>query len=168
MQKSSMFLDHSQGAADGINQEDLGIIDLDTDDISDEFDEFDDDKLPVLKNTYSKKSRPNNSKSVAIGSRSQGGHIKKHNIKEGAEESTHIVEIQLKHQEKEVVHINTDKYEEEKQKKNEPINRESIVEEPALIMSKVQAKDIQLDKTIMEQISAKTRKGKMNKTMSQE
>jgi hypothetical protein len=30
----------------------------------------------VLKNTYSKKSRPNNSKSVAVGSRSQGGSIK--------------------------------------------------------------------------------------------
>lgn len=54
---------------DGINQEDLGIIDLDEDDGGDEFDELDDDKLPVLKNTYSKKNRPNNSKSVAIGSR---------------------------------------------------------------------------------------------------
>jgi hypothetical protein len=32
-------------------------------------DQFDDDKLPVLKNTYSKKHRPNNSKSVAIGSK---------------------------------------------------------------------------------------------------
>jgi hypothetical protein len=30
---------------------------------------LDDDKLPVLKNTYSKNTRPNNSKSVAIGSR---------------------------------------------------------------------------------------------------
>lgn len=37
---------------------------------------MDDDKLPVLKNTYSKKNRPNNSKSVAIGSRSQGGQLK--------------------------------------------------------------------------------------------
>ena len=38
---------------------------------------MDDDKLPVLKNTYSKKNRPNNSKSVSVGSRSQGGTIKK-------------------------------------------------------------------------------------------
>lgn len=30
----------------------------------------------MLKNTYSKKNRPNNSKSVAIGSRSQGGSIR--------------------------------------------------------------------------------------------
>lgn len=29
-----------------------------------------------MKNTYSKKSRPNNSKSVAVGSKSQGGNIK--------------------------------------------------------------------------------------------
>ena len=48
----------------------------DDDSGSDEFDELDDDKLPVLKNTYSKKSRPNNSKSVAVGSKSQGGNIK--------------------------------------------------------------------------------------------
>jgi hypothetical protein len=34
-------------------------------------DQFDDDKLPVLKNTYTKKHRPNNSKSVAIGSKTQ-------------------------------------------------------------------------------------------------
>ena len=38
----------------------------------DDFDQLDDEKLPILKNTYSKKNRPNNSKSVAIGSRSQG------------------------------------------------------------------------------------------------
>jgi hypothetical protein len=54
----------------------LGIIDLDEDEGEDDFDELDDDKLPVLKNTYSKKTRPNNSKSVAIGSRSQGGNLK--------------------------------------------------------------------------------------------
>lgn len=56
---------------DGITTDDLGIIDLDEDGAADEFDELDDDKLPVLKNTYSKKNRPNNSKSVAIGSRTQ-------------------------------------------------------------------------------------------------
>jgi hypothetical protein len=56
--------------------EDLGIIDLDQfGDTEDDFDELDDDKLPVLKNTYSKKNRPNNSKSVSVGSRSQGGRI---------------------------------------------------------------------------------------------
>ncbi len=42
---------------------------MDDDEGGDDFDELDDDKLPVLKNTYSKKNRPNNSKSVAIGSR---------------------------------------------------------------------------------------------------
>lgn len=54
--------------------EDLGIIDLDDNELfqDDDFEELDDDKLPVLKNTYSKKNRPNNSKSVAFGSRSQG------------------------------------------------------------------------------------------------
>jgi hypothetical protein len=58
--------------------EDLGIIDLDQFSGSeDDFEEVDDDKLPVLKNTYSKKNRPNNSKSVSVGSRSQGGTIKK-------------------------------------------------------------------------------------------
>ena len=52
--------------------EELGIIDLDNQEGEDfdDFEELDDDKLPVLKNTYSKKNRPNNSKSVAIGSRS--------------------------------------------------------------------------------------------------
>ena len=61
-----------------MDSEDLGIIDLDKQEGSDfdDFEELDDDKLPVLKNTYSKKSRPNNSKSVAVGSRSQGGSIK--------------------------------------------------------------------------------------------
>ena len=59
-------------ADDAISTEDLGIIDLDSDD-NDGFEEVDDDTLPVLKNTYSKKTRPNNSKSVAIGSRSKGG-----------------------------------------------------------------------------------------------
>jgi hypothetical protein len=56
----------------------LGIIDLDDSEFNqdDDFEELDDDKLPVLKNTYSKKNRPNNSKSVAIGSRSQGGTLK--------------------------------------------------------------------------------------------
>ena len=61
------------------DSEDLGIIDLDKDGIEgsdDVFAELDDDKLPILKNTYIKKNRPNNSKSVAIGSRSQGGAIK--------------------------------------------------------------------------------------------
>lgn len=67
---------------DGINQDDLGIIDLDEDEGGDEFDELDDDKLPVLKNTYSKKNRPNNSKSVAIGSRTQGMHISKPKLPE--------------------------------------------------------------------------------------
>ena len=52
-----------------VDAEDLGIIDLDQQG-ADDFEELDDDKLPVLKNTYSKKNRPNNSKSVAIGSRS--------------------------------------------------------------------------------------------------
>ena len=52
----------------------MGIIDLDKQEGSeyDDFDQLDDEKLPILKNTYSKKNRPNNSKSVAIGSRSQG------------------------------------------------------------------------------------------------
>ena len=50
-----------------INTEDLGIIDLE----DDLFDNIDDDKLPFLKNTYSKKNRPNNSKSVAAGSKSK-------------------------------------------------------------------------------------------------
>lgn len=36
---------------EGINTEDLGIIDLEDDDI---FDNIDDDNLPILKNTYSK------------------------------------------------------------------------------------------------------------------
>jgi len=50
----------------------LGIIDLDNCEMTqeDDFDELDDEKLPVLKNIYSKKNRPNNSKSVAVGSRS--------------------------------------------------------------------------------------------------
>ena len=52
---------------DTMNSEDLGIIDLDDDDC---FDNIDDDNLPVLKNTYSKHKRPNNSKSVAAGSKS--------------------------------------------------------------------------------------------------
>lgn len=56
----------------------MGIIDLDDSELfqDDDFEELDDDKLPVLKNTYSKKNRPNNSKSVAVGSRSQGGTLK--------------------------------------------------------------------------------------------
>ena len=49
----------------------MGIIDLDEDEGGDDFDDLDDDKLPVLKNTYSKKNRPNNSKSMAVGSRSE-------------------------------------------------------------------------------------------------
>jgi hypothetical protein len=74
----------SQGATDSANhEEDLGIIDLDElekedgtaengkDSLAFFDDQFDDDKLPVLKNTYSKKHRPNNSKSVAIGSKTQ-------------------------------------------------------------------------------------------------
>lgn len=68
---------NSQGGMDSVNHdEDLGIIDLDelenqdgTEGTNIFDDQFDDDKLPVLKNTYSKKHRPNNSKSVAIGSR---------------------------------------------------------------------------------------------------
>ena len=55
-----------------LNTEDLGIIDLEDDD---GFDNIDDDKLPVLKNTYSKKNRPNNSKSVAAGSKSKANRI---------------------------------------------------------------------------------------------
>lgn len=54
----------------------MGIIDLDNDDDDEDVFDVDDDKLPVLKNTISKKNRPNNGKSVAIGSRSQGGIMK--------------------------------------------------------------------------------------------
>ena len=54
-----------------INTDDLGIIDLE----DDLFDNIDDDKLPFLKNTYSKKNRPNNSKSVAAGSKSKANRI---------------------------------------------------------------------------------------------
>ena len=50
-----------------MNTEDLGIIDLDDDDC---FDNIDDENLPVLKNSYLKQKRPNNSKSVAAGSKS--------------------------------------------------------------------------------------------------
>lgn len=51
--------------------DDLGIIDLDNDeDDEDDIFDVDDDKLPILKNIFSKKNRPNNGKSVAIGSRS--------------------------------------------------------------------------------------------------
>ena len=57
--------------------DDLGIIDLDNDeDDEDDLFDVDDDKLPILKNIFSKKNRPNNRKSVAIGSRSQGGTMK--------------------------------------------------------------------------------------------
>lgn len=57
--------------------DDLGIIDLDNDeDDEDDLFDVDDDKLPILKNIISKKNRPNNGKSVAIGSRSQGGIMK--------------------------------------------------------------------------------------------
>jgi hypothetical protein len=57
--------------------DDLGIIDLDNDeDDEDDIFDVDDDKLPILKNIFSKKNRPNNGKSVAIGSRSQGGTMK--------------------------------------------------------------------------------------------
>jgi hypothetical protein len=69
----------AMAAAPQVDAEDLGIIDLDQQG-ADDFEELDDDKLPVLKNTYSKKNRPNNSKSVAIGSRSQGGSIKHRTI----------------------------------------------------------------------------------------
>jgi hypothetical protein len=50
--------------------DDLGIIDLDDEDDKDDLFDVDDDKLPILKNIFSKKNRPNNAKSVAIGSRS--------------------------------------------------------------------------------------------------
>ena len=72
-QQQSMMSDRHQSASQS-DGEDLGIIDLDKQEGSeyDDFDQLDDEKLPVLKNTYSKKNRPNNSKSVAIGSRSQG------------------------------------------------------------------------------------------------
>ena len=59
--------------------DDLGIIDLDNDEEGTQDDDLfdvDDDKLPVLKNIFPKKNRPNNGKSVAIGSRSQGGIMK--------------------------------------------------------------------------------------------
>ena len=58
--------------------EDLGIIDLDKQEGSeyDDFDQLDDENLPILKNTFGKTNRPNNSKSVAIGSRSQGDVLK--------------------------------------------------------------------------------------------
>jgi len=57
--------------------DDLGIIDLDNDeDDEDDLFDVDDDKLPILKNIFSKKNRPNNGKSVAIGSRSQGGTMR--------------------------------------------------------------------------------------------
>ena len=71
------------------DSEDLGIIDLDKQEGSDfdDFEELDDDKLPVLKNTYSKKNRPNNSKSVAVGSRSQGGFIKMRSVTDANEVS---------------------------------------------------------------------------------
>lgn len=55
-----------------MNTEDLGIIDLDDDDC---FDNIDDENLPVLKNSYLKQKRPNNSKSVAAGSKSQANKI---------------------------------------------------------------------------------------------
>ena len=55
-----------------MNTEELGIIDLEDDDL---FDNIDDEKLPVLKNTYSKKNRPNNSKSLAAGSKSKANKI---------------------------------------------------------------------------------------------
>jgi hypothetical protein len=47
----------------------LGIIDLGDDEDDPLFENIDDDKLPVLKNTFSKKNRPNNSKSVAVNSK---------------------------------------------------------------------------------------------------
>ena len=55
-----------------MNTEELGIIDLEDDDL---FDNIDDEKLPVLKNTYNKKNRPNNSKSLAAGSKSKANKI---------------------------------------------------------------------------------------------
>ena len=66
-------LDRHQSASQS-DGEDLGIIDLDKQEGSeyDDFDQLDDLNLPILKNTYSKKNRPNNSKSMAIGSRTQG------------------------------------------------------------------------------------------------
>lgn len=69
---------NSIGVDSANHDEDLGIIDLDElekedgkgkDQIAFFDDQFDDEKLPILKNTYSKKHRPNNSKSVAIGSK---------------------------------------------------------------------------------------------------
>jgi len=51
-----------------LSQEDLGIIQIEDDDC---FDDFDDDNLPVLKNTYFNRKRPNNSKSVAAGSKNE-------------------------------------------------------------------------------------------------
>jgi hypothetical protein len=55
-----------------LDPESLGIIDLEDEDL---FDDIDDDKLPVLKKTYSKKNRPNNSRSVAAGSKSKANRI---------------------------------------------------------------------------------------------
>lgn len=56
-----------------MNTDDLGIIDLDDDDSL--CDNIDDENLPVLKNSYLKQKWPNNSKSVAIGSKSQANKI---------------------------------------------------------------------------------------------
>jgi hypothetical protein len=76
--ESSSSIHERQQTTSQSDGEDLGIIDLDKQEGSeyDDFDQLDDEKLPVLKNTYSKKNRPNNSKSVAIGSRSQGNVIR--------------------------------------------------------------------------------------------
>ena len=54
----------------GSPTEDLGIIDLDNEEEEGDLFDVDDEKLPILKNIISKKNRPNNRKSVAIGSKS--------------------------------------------------------------------------------------------------
>ena len=62
--KSSLFNTEDEH----LSSEDLGIIQIEDDDC---FEDIDDDNLPVLKNSYFKWKRPNNSKSVAAGSKQE-------------------------------------------------------------------------------------------------
>ena len=60
---------------EGITGEDLGIINLDNDE-DQTFEDIDDESLPNLrKNNNKKYNRPNNSKSIAIGSKTQANNI---------------------------------------------------------------------------------------------
>ena len=96
----------SKKGEDAISSEDLGIIDLDSDG-DDDFEEVDDESLPVLKNTYSKKTRPNNSKSVAIGSRSKGGiKLKAHGEGTPSPQKTDSKKFELEELEEEKVEMN--------------------------------------------------------------